>query len=310
MQQIQSDGRELPSMYDEKEFKKAGFRVNKAALVLTVAALLLIARFLNLGMWWLVTRAELSSKPLIPGVHYTFLNYSGSSEAAKKLAEIQMKNKIKAKTPPIFVAGYFNFVHPAVFLVHNTKGTLAPVDLGQVIVMAPPGTSSYSISLGGRITQTHGSQSNSADFDHSLLLPFTGLSQANQGSVSVTVKSPEKTAAVYIPYLIYFLLPLIAGLVLVNVYSQALFAAYLYFPVIFLLFDFQVLFCRVPFSWLIGISEKHGFSSPETWIALIIVGLLTAIGSFGLTRLKRRREVYKETLMVWFFPLLPLFLRF
>lgn len=308
MQPIQSTADELPSMYDEKQFKKAGFRVNIPALALCVVLLLLIARFLNLGLWWLVTRAELSTKPAIPEAQYSFLNFSGSTGAQKKMSEIRTRPPGNAAIKLIQVAAYFNFVHPAVFLVHNYGNKPGMVDLGQVIVIVPPGTSSYSVSLAGRINHEQGR--GFADFDHGLLLKLLGLSKPGQGNISVTIKSPEKTVAIFIPYLVYLLVPLIALLVLVNLFSTAVFSAFFYFPLMFLLFDYQILFCRVPLSWLIGVSEKHGFSSPETWISLLLAGLFTAIGVLGLSRWKRRRDVFKESLIFWFFLLLPLFLRF
>jgi hypothetical protein len=307
MQNIQSKDSELPSLYDEKQFKKAAFRVNKITLALAVFLLLLLARFLNLGLWWLMAKAEMSGKPSIPGASYTFLNFSSRESAMKKMQE--NRHPQNRDNRPRVVA-YFNILHPGIFLVRNSSGGLAPVDLGKAVVMAPPGDSTFTLSLADGITMERTGQTASGNFAHSILFNLAGLGDPAKSGVSFSLKSPGKTSYAHIPYLIYFLAPLIAILVLSNFYTPALFTAYFYFPLLFLLFDFRLVFCRVPLSWLVGVSEKQGLASPEVWISLVMLGLLTAAGVAGLMNWKQRRDVYKETLIVWFFLLLPLFLRF
>ncbi len=78
----------LPSIYDEKAFKKAGFRVDKLYPVGILVLLLVVIRFANLALWWSMTYLELTHKPSDPEIKYTFLHLSNGDKALAKCREL------------------------------------------------------------------------------------------------------------------------------------------------------------------------------------------------------------------------------
>jgi hypothetical protein len=120
----------------------------------------------------------------------------------------------------------------------------------------------------------------------------------------------EKSEYLDIPYLVYFYLPLVLILVFSSFYSRAVFTSFFYYAGLFLLFDFKAVLFRVPFSWLTQLFNIKDTSLVEGVGAVVVTVLFTLLGFFGLFNWKNRRDIFKEKLMVFFFLLLPLFLRF
>jgi hypothetical protein len=305
---------DLPSIYEEKQFQRAGWEYKNIYLFILLFFLLFAFRFLNLGLWWTVNRLELTHNSLSQDVNYTFLNLSNHNAAQ---VHLRSKAQDKTKAEKKLVVAYFNFLHPMILLVHNPHKPLYSVDLGRVISPVGQGSHLFTLSLTDVIRKTDSLKSRSQYFGSSLLGKMfmstpeqVTTSKTSTQELSYTLKSLEKTTYLKIPYLIYFFIPLIIIIVLASFYSRAILTAYFYFPLLFLLFDFKVLFFRVPFSWFLKDRPDSFFMSLETGIALGIVLIFTALGFTGLLGWKQRRDKFKETLFVLFFLFLPLILRF
>ena len=297
---------EFPSIYDEKQFKKAGLRVNLFYLFGILIILLVVFRFLNLFMWWYTTQLELTNKPPDKQVRYLSLLLSSHEKAKEKCLELSQKYP----AANVIVVSYFNLLHPAVFLVHN-KAKYAAVELGRMVIPLGPGLFTFRMHLTDIIEKQRDQTLQWTRFTPSILLAFfIKEDPAAKKDLSFIMKSVETTGYLDIPYLIYFCLPLVLILIFSSVYSRAVFTSFFFYTGLFLLFDFKTVLFRVPFRWLMQLFNITDTTSIEVIGAVIVAVLFTLLGVYGLFNWKYRRDIFKERLIVLFFILLPIFLRF
>ncbi len=295
-----------PSIYDEKKFKKAGLRVNLFYLFGILIILLVVFRFLNLAMWWFTTQLELTNKPPDKQLWYTSLHLSSHEKAKKKCLELSQRHP----AANVIVVSYFNLFHPGVFLVHN-KAKNSTVDLGRMVIPLGPGLFTFRIHLTDIIEKQWNQTLQWRRFTSSILLTFfIKEDRAANKNLSYILKSVENTAYLDIPYLIYFYLPLVLILIFSSIYSPAVFTSFFYYPGLFLLFDFKTVLFRVPFRWLMQLFNITDTTPVEGIGAVVVAVLFTLLGIYGLFNWKKRRDIFKERLIVLFFILLPIFLRF
>ena len=300
---------EIPSMYDEKKFKRTRLQVNKLHLFGILLILLMIFRFLNLFMWWVVNKSELIHKPADKHVNYAFLGFSNYKSANQKRLQLAQKQPA-GTTAPTTVVSYFNLLHPGIFLIQNNE-RLSPVDLGKVIVTAEPGFSTFKLYLSDIIEKKENHNIYSTRFKTSILSKVLfSKDQTSRREISFLLKSPEKSKYLKIPYLVYFYIPLLMIIILSYSYTGAVLTSFFYYPILFLLFDFRDLFFTVPFQWLTQSLSIKVPGSLEDAAAVFVVFMFTLLGIIGLSKWKKRRDIFNERLMVLFFLFLPLFLRF
>jgi hypothetical protein len=257
-------------------------------------------------MWWLMTDLELTHKRPDKQVKYTSLFLSSHENAKEKCLELSQRYPAADVT----AASYFNLLHPAVFLVHN-KAKHAAVDLGRMTVMLGPGLFTFRIHLTDIIEKQWNQTVKQTRFASSILLAFFMKEDPAAGKdISFILESMEKTTYLYIPYFIYFYLPLALILVLSIFYSRAVFTSFFYYTGLFLLFDFKAVLFRTPFSGLFQLFSVKDITPVEGVGAVVVAVLFTLLGIYGLINWKNRREIFKERLIVLFFILLPIFLRF
>jgi hypothetical protein len=296
----------FPSIYDEKQFKKAGLRVNLFYLFGILIILLVVFRFINLTMWWFTTHLELNNKPPDKQVKYLSLLLSSHEKAKEKCLELSQRYP----AANVSVVSYFNLLHPGIFLVHN-KAKYSTVDLGRMMITLGPGLFTFKIHLTDIIEKQRDQAFQWARFTTSILLSFfTKGDPAANKDISFILKSVEKTAYLDIPYLIYFYLPLVLILIFSSFFSRALFTCFFFYTGLFLLFDFKAVLFRVPFSWLFQLFNIKDSTPVEGVGAVVVVVLFTLLGVIGLVNWKKRRDIFTERLIVLFFILLPVFLRF
>lgn len=312
---------DLPSVYDAKLFSKAGLKTNNFLLVTGIVVLLALVRLLNPLLWWFTTKQELSSNSVVKNVAYTFIDFSSQEDAEQKMTDTLLKTdadrhstSTRGVAAKIQVVAYFNFMHPAGFVVHNPNDAgVTPVDLGRVIVMADAGRSYYLFSLDGTVSKVQGNMqsgpSATARIERPPLLMMLAPSKKKSG-VSFTFKDPEKSFSLKLPYLLYFLLPLLLILLFASMYSRAMYTAFFYFPLLFLLFDFRLYFFRVPFYWLTSGMSDSLINTLESTVPPILAILMLAAGIYGMMQWKTRRDNFKEAMLVFLLLLLPIILRF
>ncbi|UCH93672.1 MAG: hypothetical protein JSV88_25855 [Candidatus Aminicenantes bacterium] len=298
---------ELPSVYDEKKFKKVGLRVNLFYLIGALVILLVVFRFINLTAWWFVTHLELTDKAPDKQVKYSFLHLSNYEKAKKRCLDLSQR---QYPVTNVTVVSYFNFLQPAVFLVH-TKAKFSAVDLGRVVVPLDPGLFTFRMYLSDVMEKQWDHHIQRGYLGTSILLSIARKKKPTADkNISFIMKSMEKSTYLKIPYLVYFYLPLVLIFILASFYTPAVFTSFFYYPVLFLLFDFKNLLFTVPFNWLTQLLKIKDTSSIEGVAAVVVVVLFTLLGFIGLVNWKKRRDIFKEKLMVLFFILLPIFLRF
>lgn len=296
----------FPSIYDEKQFKKAGLRINLFYLFGILIIILVVFRFINLIMWWFMTDLELTHKSPDKKAKYTSLYLSSHEKAKEKCLELYQRYPAANVT----VASYFNLLHPGVFLVHN-KAKHATVDLGRMVIPLDPGLFTFRIHLTDIIEKQWNQTVKQTRFTPSILLTFfIKEDPADSKDISFILKSAEKTEYLDIPYLIYFYLPLVLILIFSSFYSRAVFTSFFFYTGLFLLFDFKTVLFQAPFNWLFQLFNVKDITPVEGVGAVVVAVLFTLLGIYGLLNWKNRRNIFKEKLIVLFFILLPIFLRF
>jgi len=297
---------QFPSIYDEKQFKKTGPRVNLFYLLAILVILLAVSRFLNLTMWWFTTRLELADKPPDKQVKYTFLQLSSHGKAEEKCRELSQKSPAASVT----VVSYFNLLNPGVFLVHN-KAKFAAVDLGRMVIPLSPGLFTFRIRLTDIIEKQQDQTLQWTRFSPSILLTFfIKEDPAANKDISYILKPVGKTGYLHIPYLVYFYLPLVLILIFSSVYTRAVFTSFFYYAGLFLLFDYKNVLFRVPLRWLTQLVNITDTTPIEGIGAAAAAALFTLLGIYGLFNWKHSRDIFKERSIALFFILLPIFLRF
>jgi hypothetical protein len=295
----------IPSVYDEKQFKKAGLRFNPFDLTWALVLLLVAIRFMNLALGWWVSYLELSHKPPNKEITYTFLHFSNYQKAKEKCLELSQK----PSAAPVTVTAYFNLLQPAVFLVRN-QAKFAAVDLGRMVVPLTPGLFTFTLYLSDLVEKQWDHNTQQAHWGDSLGRALLAPKSQDADDLSFIMKPLEKSAYLKIPYLVYFYLPLVLIFLLAGFYSRAVWTSFFYYIGLFLLFDFRKLLFAVPLGGVNHLFKIKDPASGEVIGAAVVVLLFTALGIIGLFHWRKTRDLFKERLMVFFFILLPLFLRF
>lgn len=311
---------------DKKVIKKPN--ILKALLVsLLILLMLVAARFINLTIWWNMTKLELQSNSALPMKNYNFLGFSGYKSAKEQL--INLANR---QIREVSIVSYYDFFHSAVFLLHS-RSTNPLVNLGIMNVLPgkgfidcfflPSEIMKMRTNKDGIITDQavyygaspfpvlYGNLAGHISGEGTRIGEGTGKKPQ---PISFILSSNEKANYFKIPYYIYFYLPLLLILILISFYGKPFCLAFCYYLGLFLLFDYKKVFFTLPFSWLIDILGKN-FSSSETALIpggfVILFSIVSLIGLFSFINKKRRLQLTTWGKgLIFFFILLPLFVRF
>lgn len=309
------------TVYDASLYKH---RASTGKIILLAAAVLLLlaaVRFLNLTLWWNMTRLEISQSNSRVG-DYTFLGLSSRQAAQDKLMNSPVRS-MKA----VSVAAYFDGFHPMVFLVNcNRGGTFT--NLGLTAFYPQTGVTTV-IFHPTEIIETHrnGEPAAAVYFGRSLfpvlyekLAGFiagngVGESAGNQ-KISFILNRTEDTDYLNIPYYIYFYVPLLGILFLGAYYGRVFYISFFYFPGLFLLFDFRRVLFTGPFDWLIRLTGLEISQTAAAIVSAVLVGLFVLGGFAGIFNGRNRDSdsepafTTRARALIFFFLLLPLALRF
>ncbi len=267
---------------------------------LLLLASLLAAHWLNLFLHWTLIRGELAAKPAFRSPEYTFIGF-----APLHGREIAAARRLPNAAPAGRVYAYFDFLHPAVFLVWNNAGSGEFFDLGPVLVSLPAGASRVSFRAGGVLRIEHGGKEARRSFGGSIAGSFLAGKPANGLNGSFVVKSWERSPSLSIPYWIYF------ALALALVASMAFRArgwmatALFYCSGMFFFFDFERLFFSQPLGWLLRAWHLEPAAPWTRGLAAAAVLLLTMLACRGLLRWRCSQPPAYGGWVVLFFILLP-----
>lgn len=282
-----------------------GRGVGWLARALLLLASLLAAHFLNLLLHWALIRGELAAKPVFRSPEYTFIGF-----APLHGREIAAARRLPNAAPAGRIYAYFDFLHPAVFLVWNNAGAGEFFDLGPVLVSLPAGASRVSFLPGGVLRIEHNGKEARRSFGGSIAGSFLAGKREDGLNGSFIVKSWERSPSLRIPYWIYFALPLalVAGMAARTRGWMA--TALFYCPGMFFFFDFERLFFSQPLGWLLRAVPVEPAAPWTRGLAAAVVLLLTALACRGLLRWRRAQPPAHGGWLVLFFILLPPFLFF
>jgi hypothetical protein len=269
---------------------------------------------------------ELTHDPLTEAgkSDYSFLGLSGSEAARKKLANLVTLHRVREIT----VISYFDFLHPAVFLIHS-RSNKPYVNLGRMSAYPYKGFTALFFHPTEILEIRRQKTSRYAVYFGSSLFPalyetlagyisskgMEGGAEDKGLGISFILKSIEETRYLTIPYYIYFYLSLLAILILSSHYGSTFFISFFYYLGLFLLFDFKKVLFIVPFQWLLNLLGVNVSQTLALYISAGIVTIFVIVGFIGIFS-SNRRDQADYNLTVWgkgliiFFILLPLFLRF
>ena len=305
----ESERKELPRHYVARRFLNA-------ALVLAV---LILARQANLWLGWLVTKAELSAPAMasVPAtaINMLFLGFSSGRNAVERLqSSLPYQQKKTAAT------AYFDLLHPAAFVV-SSHAPATFIGLGRLTVAVAPGLSHITIGQPGMVIMVSSAGRQVAWMESAPLAFFikavslaldpaaAGLKSPSR-PISYVLDPPSRPGLLRIPHLIYFLLPLLLIPLLAMIYGQALLTAFLYYPGLFLLFDFREVFIATPFSWLFGLLRVEPSNALSGWLAALLLVLFLLPVFWGIWAWKKNAAEFTGRWLVVIFVLLPLTFRF
>ncbi len=306
------------TVYDPSKYR---YKASLGKILLVVGLILLMlaaARLANLTIWWNVMRLELTNDPLTPVNNYRFLGHSGY-EAARKKLDTMLALRIRKAT----IVSYFDLLHPAVFLIHNRSQSTF-VNAGLMTTYPAKGFSEYFFHP-TEILEVRGKETGKrAVYFGSSLFPAiyekiaSRISPSSQ-RISFIITPIEDGKYLKIPYYIYFYLPLLSILIIAAYYGRTFYIAFFYYLGLFLLFDFKKVIFTAPFSWLINLLGFDVSPAAAAIVSAVLVCLFVIGGFIGLFNIRRTRkweetgEPYMSVLgksLIFFFLLLPLFLRF
>lgn len=308
------------TMYNRKHYRM-GEPLAKVVLVAIFVLLFLGGvRFLNLVMWWNMTRLEVSSSSLTQVDNYQFIGYSDLKAAREKMDKFERLNP-KAMT----IVSYFDIWHPAVFLIRNNGGA-GFVHLGNMVFYPLPGFSALLIRP-SEVIEMHRPKSpiQAVYFGESLFPGIYeryastiagGVGESGKGAgMSFVVKPMKDSRYMKIPYYVYFYLPLLLILVLGNTYGNVFYISFFYYVELFLLYDFRRVLFTIPFSWLLNLMDLKPSQTVTTIIAIVIAFVFLVMSFIGLFSI-RKKELHEKVINIWgkafifIFLMLPIVLRF
>jgi hypothetical protein len=277
---------------------------------LLLVAVLLAVHFLNLFLQWTMIRMELAAGPVFESPAYSFLGFSSFNQ--KEIAAIRYFENSSLVTR---VFGFFDFSHPAIFAIWNKKD-MAFIDLGPVVMAVPAGFSRVSFFPGSVFLLQQGKKTAVKYYGdaiagrawHVFLTKKYHSPKNNEGQLpaSFVVKAPETSRYLKIPYLIYFFLPLLLIGIAVIRFGLGMFAAFLYYVEMFFLFDYQNLFVKIPFGWILHLLNFKIAEASSQFIAAALAIVFVACAVFGFWHWGKREISPWPRRILLLFVLLPL----
>jgi hypothetical protein len=271
---------------------------------------LLVVYFLNLFLQWTVIRKELAHGPAYHTPEYTFIGFSPFNQ--KKIASVRL---LLNAAPSGRIFSFFDLLHPAIFLVWNNGSKDNFVDLGPVVVAAPPGASRVSFFPGSVFLLRQGRKVAVKYFGDAIIGP------AWKGFLAKKIKPPEVNALplpgsfvvkaletsryLKIPYLIYFFLPLLLLGAAVIHFGPVMLAGCFYYVEMFFLFDYLNLFVNVPFGWFFKLVHFENSEASTRFFAAALAIVFLAGSVLGFWHWKKRQVSVWQKRILLVFLLLP-----
>jgi len=301
-----------PETVIEKKDKSTKSDVkSKILIILGSIFFLIMVRFGNLYLNYFITQTEITRTTATKNINYHFIGFSNPTQAQEELLK---RSPGKKNVGSYDVVCYFDLVYPSIFTFQSSSIYAAPsIDLGEIAVIPQTGVTTLKFSLDEFIEK---------DVDGKKSRMFRGnspasrifppkISEEEQIHASFLLKEKASLKYHYIPYMIYFYVPLIVILILTATNSLFMLSSFLYYGGMLFLFDFQWAFVFGPFEWLYSILKLDIDVSIWNWVPWVMIFIFFLLSIIGvLSGWKRQSNRFKEIVNVITFILLPLCLRF
>ena len=277
---------------------------------MVILLMLAVIRTGNLGLLWHLHSQEIRNRPGIELENYVFVGFS-----SRKSAEERLSRYSDTGGRPFAVASYFDFIHPAVYLISNTGGAVF-ADLGRLSIFVRPGETRVAFHPEDVVERTWKETTQAFYFGEAPLSPLfksfarVMIARSKAGpEISYVIEPLEKMKHLRWSYLIYFYIPLIIIIWLSTVYGRGFWVAFLYYLGLFLFFDFKQALATVPFIWFLSFINVELSSGAALVISLMVLCVSIGLAFSGFVHWgKLEKGSWAKPLAVLFI-LLPVFLR-
>ncbi|MCU0289149.1 MAG: hypothetical protein MUF15_22490 [Acidobacteria bacterium] len=304
------------------------------SIIFFIVLMLAAARLINQTVWWNMIKLEIKNNPATAVTNYSFLGLSGYNVARDRLTGM-----INQKIREVTIVSYFDFIHPAVFLVHS-RSRNALVNMGILNLLPGKGfidcfffpseiikvratqddrTNTEVIYYGASLfPQLYWSLARRIEKAATMADPVVQQTDSSSQSTSFLLNPIEKATYLKIPYYFHFYFPLLLILILTAFYGKAFCIAFFYYLELFLLFDFRKVMFTVPFSWFIDLTGMNISPTAATVLAAALTFVFTICAFAGISHInKKRKEKFGFVQLtawgkglIFFFILLPWVIRF
>lgn len=281
---------------------------------LVLVLLLIVFRFVNLLALYFFNHLEVGEQE---NAQYVPIGFAGKEKAIERLNGIVEE---KGGTDMVQAVSAFDATHSFVYYIYNPQISRF-VNLGILGIRLDPGVSSVAFSpiemisvsdSRGRILYRYRGISMIAPLMQKYERNLQEKTGGDTSGFSFMIKSLENSRYLFIPYLIYFFLPLVIILIAAGHSDVSLVRAFLYYVPLFILFDYKRVFVLLPFGWLFRLFGLSVGDTVVTVIAFVFLALFVFIALRGLLYKHVERSNYADYRhrFLFFFLLLPFFLRF
>lgn len=280
---------------------------------LILVLLLIVVRFVNLLSLYFVNHLEIGEQE---HAQYVPIGFAGKEKAIEKLNGLVQET---GGIDMVQAVSAFDVTHSFAYYIYNPKVPRF-VNLGVLGIRLNPGISTVAFSPVEMITFS--------DSYGRTLYRYRGISMiaplmqkyekrlqdkvGGTGEFSFMIKSLENSRYLFIPYLVYFFLPLVIIILAAGLSDISLMRALFYYIPLFLLFDYKRMFVLLPFGWLFRLFGLSVNDTVVKVIAYILLALFVFVAVKGLFYKHVEKSHYAESRhrFLFFFLLLPFLLRF
>lgn len=289
----------------------------KVYLVPIFLMALLMIRFMDFTLFYNFVKKDLEETPglMKKNFHYAFIGFSSFNNAEKTLMRIMNKTSEGGA-----IIGYYDLIHPVVFLVYNKTDTkMEPIlwelrfnaiqkglteiysykfEFSKVVHQGK--SEFYMTCILGTPFSSYGNRELKNDSD------LAGYTHALIHSPCFGLNIMKKLKDIYI---YYFYAPFIIILLLHFIFGRSILLSFLYFGEMVLLFPVKY-FALYPLERLLSLLGFQGDSIPGLCFMslLLITVIILIIMGFREKKKVRLKPVIK--FIILFFLLLPILLRF
>ncbi len=285
--------------------------------IMILFGILIGSRIINSFIWWGSSYLELKKYP-DNRAHIHIFPILKDSASAKE----EIKNIAYTQNKDVVIGLLFDLRYKNRLLIFNKKQSSYLIKTGMLMNSAFPGISDLRIYNSDIVKMKYKNKVGVKAFGNSILISvFRSLAKTLEDN-AVDGNNKERLKFSYIkppviqlkyyqlPYLVYFFLPLILILLLVNTYGKVILLSAIFYIEMLLLFNIKTIFFTGPFYWIFSLFKIEELKIMTMIIIGLFIMIILVLILSGLRNIKKDKITWRKTLIILFFILLPLFLKF